>query len=62
VEETYDVKQGFCRCPFSVPAFLSLEPTWIGMWLPSETPGSTMRKPSEEFTAEQNTDRQSRHV
>jgi hypothetical protein len=36
----------------SVHAFLSLEPTWIGMWLHSESSGSSMRKPTGEFTAE----------
>jgi hypothetical protein len=46
----------------SVLAFSSLEPIWIGMWLPSEIPRSSMRKRSEEFTAEQSMGRQSRYV
>jgi hypothetical protein len=46
----------------SVRAFSSLELTWIGMWLPSEILGSSMRRHSGGFTAEQNTGRQSRNV
>jgi hypothetical protein len=46
----------------SVLAFSSLELTWIGMWLSSEIPGSSMRKRSGEFTVERSMGRQSRYV